>query len=203
MLSSLLYAVMLVLVPMGWEGYSSASHTVSELSAIDAPTRPLWVSLGWIWTALYVAFGWGVRAAARGSRLLRTAGALIVAQGVIGLFWPPMHQREILAAGGGSLTDSLHIAWTVMNGILTLLAMSFAAMAIGKRFRVYSIATMLVLAAAGLVTGLDASRIQANLPTPWVGVWERINIAVWLSWIVVLRVTLLRRPTIQGEGMRP
>jgi hypothetical protein len=203
MLSSLLYAVMLVLVPMGWEGYSSASHTVSELSAIDAPTRPLWVSLGWIWTALYVAFGWGVRAAARGSRLLRTAGALIVAQGVIGLFWPPMHQREILAAGGGSLTDSLHIAWTVMNGILTLLAMSFAAMAIGKRFRVYSIATMLVLAAAGLVTGLDASRIQANLPTPWVGVWERINIAVWLSWIVVLSVTLLRRPTIQGEGMRP
>jgi hypothetical protein len=40
-LSSLLYVVMNVFVPMQWQGYSSASQTVSELSAIGAPTRPL------------------------------------------------------------------------------------------------------------------------------------------------------------------
>ena len=37
--SSLLYVAMNVFVPMQWEGYSSASQTVSELSAIGAPTR--------------------------------------------------------------------------------------------------------------------------------------------------------------------
>ena len=39
--SSLLYAAMLVVVPMRWDAYSSASQTVSELSAIAAPTSGL------------------------------------------------------------------------------------------------------------------------------------------------------------------
>ena len=42
--SVLLYVAMNVLVAMQWEGYSSVSQTVSELSAIGAPTRPLWNS---------------------------------------------------------------------------------------------------------------------------------------------------------------
>jgi hypothetical protein len=45
-LSSLLYAAMNVFVPMLWDGYTMASQTVSELSAIGAPTRTLWVRLG-------------------------------------------------------------------------------------------------------------------------------------------------------------
>src|SRR6266571_8753399 len=44
-LSSLLYVAMNVFVAMQWEAYSSVSQTVSELSAIDAPTRPLWMPL--------------------------------------------------------------------------------------------------------------------------------------------------------------
>jgi hypothetical protein len=42
------------------------------------------------------------------------------------------------------------------------------------------------------LTTLNAPRIGANLPTPWVGVWERINIGVFLLWVVVLAMTLLR-----------
>ena len=38
-LSSLLYAVMTVVIGMQWEGYSHASRVISELSAIGAPTR--------------------------------------------------------------------------------------------------------------------------------------------------------------------
>ena len=45
-LSSLLYVAMNVLGAMQWEGYNTASQTVSELSAIGAPSRPLWVLLG-------------------------------------------------------------------------------------------------------------------------------------------------------------
>ena len=63
-LSSLLYVAMLTFVPLRWEGYSSAAQTVSELSAIDAPTRLLWVPLGILWTLLYALFGWGVWKAA-------------------------------------------------------------------------------------------------------------------------------------------
>jgi hypothetical protein len=198
-LSSLLYAAMLVVVPMQDAGYSSLSQTVSELSAIDAPTRSLWISLGLVWGMLYAAFGWGVWKAAGENRRLRVAGGLIAAAAVFGLFWPPMHQREVLAAGGGTLTDTLHIAWTAVNGVLTLLAMGFAAAALGTRFRLYSLTTMVILLAAGLLTSRDAPGVSANLPTPWIGVWERINIGVWLLWVAVLAVALLRRRLRHGS----
>ena len=42
-LSSLLYVAMNVFVPIQWDGYSTASQTVSELSAIGAPMRVLWL----------------------------------------------------------------------------------------------------------------------------------------------------------------
>jgi hypothetical protein len=150
------------------------------------------VTLGAGWTLLYLAFGWGVWRSAGRRRALRAAGGVIVAAAVLGVFWPPMHQREALAAGGGTVTDTLHIVWTVVNGVLTLVAMGFAAAALGKRFRRYSIATMVILLAAGVAASFDGPRVQADLPTPWVGVWERVNIAVWLLWVVVLAVALLR-----------
>ena len=59
------------------------------------------------------AFGWGVLASSRRDRHLRAAGGLLVAYGVIGLAWPPMHLREVLAAGGGTLTDTMHIVFAM------------------------------------------------------------------------------------------
>lgn len=94
---------------MRWMGYSSTSQTVSERSAIGAPTRSLWVSLGVVWTLLYAAVGWGVWKWAARSRALRVVAGAIIVAAIIGLFWPPMHQREVLAAGGGTLTDTLHM----------------------------------------------------------------------------------------------
>ena len=205
-ISALLYTAMVVIVPMFWEGYSSASQSVSELSAIDAPTRSVWVSLGIAWTVLYGVFGWGVWLSARSNRALRWVGAVIIVAAIAGLFWPPMHQREVLAAGGGTLTDTLHLAWTAVNGVFTLLAMGIGAAAFGRRFRLYSIATMVILLAAGALTSVDAPRFDANLPTPWMGIWERVNIGVWLLWVVALAVMLLGRPMPHGSrdtGARP
>jgi hypothetical protein len=86
-----------------------------------------------------------------------------------------------------------------MHGIITMvlvlfmmLAMGFGAAAFGRRFRLYSIATILMLVVGGVLTGLDQPRLVANLPTPWMGVWERIDIGVFLLWVVVLAVALLR-----------
>ncbi len=67
-LSSLLYVTMNVIAAMLYEGYNPASQTVSELSAIGAPTRPLWLYLGIPYSLLANAFGWGV-----GNRRVETA----------------------------------------------------------------------------------------------------------------------------------
>jgi len=191
--SSLLYAAMLVFIPMLWDGYSSAEQAVSELSAIDTPTRTVWVPLGIVYTVLVTAFGFGVWGAARGNRALRVVGGLLVAYGVIGLGWPPMHQREVLAAGGGTLTDTLHIVWTIVTVLLMLLAIGFSVAAFGGRFRWYSIASLVILLVFGSLPWMYATGIEANTPTPWIGVWQRICIATYLLWVVVLALVLLRR----------
>jgi len=191
-LSSLLYALMNVFIPLEWPGYDAASQVVSELSAIGAPTRPLWLLFAAIYTALLVAFGFGVWQSAGRSRPLRILGALIVAHAIFGLAWPPMHQRDVLAAGGGSLTDTLHIAWTFVTVVCMLLEIGLGAAALGGRFRRYSIVTVVVLVAFGVLTAIDGPRISANLPTPWVGVWERLNIAAFMIWVIVLATMLLR-----------
>jgi CubicO group peptidase (beta-lactamase class C family) len=183
---------MTLFVGLFWDGYSVASQTPSELAAIGAPTRTLWMVLGTVYALLMAAFGWTVWKTAPPNRALRIVGALVLTQAVFGYFWPPMHQREVLAAGGGTLTDTLHLAWAAVSAVLFMLAIGFGATAFGKRFRVYSIATIAILVVSGVMTSTYASRVQANLPTPWVGVWERISIAAYMGWVAVLATMLLR-----------
>jgi hypothetical protein len=190
-LSSLLYVAMNIVGAVRYEGYSFVSQTVSELSAIGAPTRPLWVLLAIPYTLLVTAFGWGVWEAAGRNRRQRVVGGLIVAYGVLGVVWPfaPMHLRGTEFR----LTDTMHIVLGAATVLLMLLAIGFGAAAFGKWFRLYSIISLAILVVFGALTGLDGPRIAANLPTPWVGLWERINIGVFLLWVVVLAIALLRR----------
>ncbi|HEX5167830.1 MAG TPA: DUF998 domain-containing protein [Cyclobacteriaceae bacterium] len=191
-LSSLLYAAMNIFIPMLWEEYSSASQTVSELSAIGAPTRVVWVPLGLLYTLLIAAFGLGVRKSAGEIRSLRIAGSLLIVYGLVGLAWPPMHLRETLAAGGGTITDTLHIVFTMITVPLMLLVMGFSSAAFGKTFRIYSISTIVIQLFFGILTGIDSPGIQTNEPTPLIGVWERICIGAYMLWLVVFAVMLLR-----------
>jgi hypothetical protein len=194
-LSSLLYVSMNVFVPRLWPGYDSASQTVSELSAVGAPTRPLWVVLALVYTLLVVAFGWGVRLCADGNRRLRAAATLIVVYGALGVLWvlAPMHLRPTLAAGGSTLSDTFHIALATVTVLLFLAALALAATALGGTFRLYSIATFVLLLAFAVLTFREAPRVGSDLPTPFIGVWERANIALFLLWVVVLAATLMAR----------
>jgi pimeloyl-ACP methyl ester carboxylesterase len=191
--AAVLYTAMTLFAGMLWDGYSAGSQTISELSAIDAPTRALWVALGTVYTVLIFAFGWMVWKSAPPNRALRLVGVLLMLHGVFGAFWPPMHQRVVLAATGGTLTDTLHVVWAGVTGLFFVLETGVGAAALGKRFRLYSIVTMAIGLACGAITGTYTSQIQANLATPWVGVWERISTIAYMLWLAVLATALLRR----------
>jgi hypothetical protein len=200
--ASVLYIAMNIFIPLQWDGYSSAAQTVSELSAIGAPTRPLWVPLGLAYAVLIIVFGWGVRASASGNRRLRIAGGLLMGSGALSLFWPPMQLR----GNEFALTDALHIAFSVVALILMFLEIGYGAAALDRRFRLYSIATLVVFVVFGAMTGVDAPKLAANLPTPWIGVWERINIGAYMLWIIVFAAVMLRtRPPQAGlsRGANP
>jgi hypothetical protein len=187
--ASLVYVAANVLGAMHWEGYSSTNQAVSELSAIDAPSRPLMVTLLLVHSVLALAFGIGVLWSAARNRALRITGWLLVGVGAVDLAAPffPMHMRGV----EGSLTDTMHIIVTGVNVLPILLAIGFGAAALGKRFRLYSLVTLVTTIVFGAVAGMQGPQIGANEPTPWHGVYERINIGSYLLWMAVLAVALL------------
>ncbi|HYM15925.1 MAG TPA: DUF998 domain-containing protein [Dehalococcoidia bacterium] len=201
----LLYFGMDLLAASRYHGYSYADQTISELSAIGAPTRSLWIPLGFLYSVLTIAGGLGVWASAAPKRPLRLVAVFVTGIGILGLVaWPfaPMHQREILAAGGGTVSDTMHLTLGMVDTLLFVLSIALGATAFGKRFRLYSIATIVLVLAFGAFTGMDASKVADNDPTPWVGIAERIAVFGSMLWIAVLSVTLLRAPTSRLQAPR-
>jgi len=121
--------------------------------------------------------------------------------GGLGVLWPlaPMHSRAVLAAGGGTWTDTWHLILAGATVLLMLAAIVVAARAFGPRFRVYSIVSLTVLLVCGAATFESASRVGRDLPTPWLGVWQRINLSMFLLWIAILAFTLLRSARAERE----
>jgi hypothetical protein len=187
-MASLLYGAMMIAIR--YKGYDLASQTVSELVAIGAPTRPLWIPLSIAYDMLMVAFGMGLWISARRNRALRVVGIMLLfAYGAVGIAWPfaPMHMRGEQT----SVTDVVHLVLGLFTVLSNLLAIGFGASAFGKPFRIYSIATILVLLISGTLMGIESPRVGANLPTSLVGIWERISIAGFMIWVVILALVLL------------
>jgi hypothetical membrane protein len=195
--SSALYTLVNVVAPLRYPDYDVRSRAVSELSAIGAPTRPLMIATGLPYGLLVLAFAWGVWRSGDGNRPLRAAAASLAAFAVLGFLAPftPMHPRGSPFA----LTDVLHIACTVVTVLLMLLSIGYGAAALGPGFRAYSIVTLLVHLTFGARAATDGPRLARGLPTPWIGVTERINISVFMLWVVVLAVMLMQRPSPHGQ----
>ena len=63
---------------------------------------------------------------------------------------------------------------------------------LGKPFSFYTLSSWVVFILFGVLTFLESPGIESNLPTPHIGLWERINIAVFLLWVIVFALALLR-----------
>ena len=187
---SLIYVAADVLGALTWEGYSYVSQSISELSGIGAPSRPLVVPFFLAYAVLSIAFGLGVWRSASGKRSLRVLGGLLVGYGIVCLTGPftPMHLR----GAERTLTDRLHILSTIVDVLFILFMVRFAAAAFGQRFRRYSFATIVVVFGFGLLGGFYGPRLEAGLPTPGLGVIERISVFAFLLWTSVLAIHLLR-----------
>jgi hypothetical protein len=186
----LLYVATDLILTMRWEGYRYWDQTISELNAIGAPTRALSIVLGIIGYAFLAAFGVGVWKTATTNRRLRVSAAALVGLGVfgwLGVPFFPMHGRE----AEETLTDTLHVAQLAVAGPLILVIIGFGAAAFGWRFRLYSVATVLVTIVFGAWSGTYGADIADGLETPWVGLIERISVYAYQLWIAVFAAALL------------
>jgi CubicO group peptidase (beta-lactamase class C family) len=196
-LSSLLYAVTDVLGGMSYKGYSFSSQAVSELMAIGAPSEPIVDPMFLLGGLLGMAFGVGIVRAANGRRPLRMAGILLTLYAAIGLTGPTLF--EMHPRGSGALgADLPHIIVTAILVMLTLAIISFAAAGLGRRFRWYSLATLLTILTFGILAAPFGSHLITGESTEGFGIIERVLIYAAQLWIAVLALVLIRQEHARG-----
>jgi hypothetical protein len=133
---------------------------------------------------------------------LRVTGALLIAYAAIGFSGPTFFEMD--KRGAGSLAgDTPHIILTGVLVLLLLFAIGVGAFALGARFRVYSLATLLTIIVLGAMTAPYAARLAAGQPTPGFGIVERIHVYASLLWVAVLAVALVRGPRDRGGRSFP
>jgi hypothetical protein len=188
-LSSLLYIVANdIVAAMSYPGYSRISQPISQLSATFAPSRTVLVPLIVLYTLLIIAFGIGVWQSARGKRLPRVTGGLVIAGGILGLaaLAFPMTQLDLKS-------DRMHnILMGTVTPLLMFVTIGFGAAALGRWFRLYSILTIAMLLLGGALTGLQLAQIAAGETASWFGLTQRMLTWAWLLWVAVLGIVLLR-----------
>lgn len=196
-MSSVLYVAADIIAAMRYTGYSYVDHTFSELLAAGSPVRPLMIVLSAIpYALLTTAFAAGVWRSAGPKRAARITAALLVGYAVTGIvtgLFFPMSTRMALVAGEAGIRNAMHPVGTAVMSLFLLLAMGFGATLLGRRFRYYTYATIIILLVFGILTILQADAMTANLPTPWMGIKERINIYATMLWVAVFAVSLQPR----------
>jgi hypothetical protein len=191
-ISSIIYFTTDILGSFLWSGYSMRDQTVSELFAIDAYPRIIVILSFNLYAFLIYAFGIGLWKSAGNHRSMKIAGVFLIIKellGIVGTWFFPIHLRGI----PGNYSDTMHGIITTVGVLCIALSMGFSAYALGKYFRVYSILTIIIFIVCGIWAGTYADDLGQNLPTPGMGILERINIYLFLLWVVVLAKIQLRQ----------
>jgi hypothetical membrane protein len=188
-LAPLIYIGVDILAASLYEGYSYTDQAISELSAINAPTSWLWNILVFVFNPLIVAFGTGVWFSSDRKRPLNITGILLVIWGILGFIWLlfPMNMRGAI----GSASDTGHLILSGVTVLLLTMFIGFGSVAYGKGFRIYSFLTIIIMLVFGALVGIQAPRVAAQLPTPWMGIMERVSVFLPMLWVVVLAIILL------------
>jgi hypothetical protein len=191
-----LYVATDIIGALRYPGYHWLDQQFSELTAQESPVRSFMVIANVIpYTLLVVAFAVGVWLVARPRRAARFAAAGMMGYAVFGVAGGlvfPMHSREALEAGERGLRNAMYGPATLVMSLCLMIGMGFAAALFGRRFRIYTSATIVALVSLGSLVSLQIPRLEVNDPTPWMGLAQRGNIYATMLWMTVLAVVLLR-----------
>ena len=195
-LAALFYVATDIAAGVLYPSYSFSDQAVSELFAIGAPTSGMVVAGFNISSLLLMGFAFGVWTSFPHERWLRRMAVMFGASAVVGMvLWNvfPMHMR----GAATSFTDTMHLI--LATNPFVVLSIGFALIAFRGGFRLYTGATILVLLLTAVFAFQYAPALQANLPTPGLGLSERVAQYAFQVWQVVL-VLILVREANEGAG---
>lgn len=177
---------------MLYSGYRVTDQAVSELFAIGAPTSRMVVLLFTFSSILLMAFAVGVWLSSGHSRLLRLMAVMFAGSATIGMvLWNffPMHMR----GAEPTFTDTMHLILATNPFVLLTLALAVAAFR--GWFRLYTVATIVILLLPAVIAFQYAPEVQANLPTPGLGLGDCTSQYAYALWQSVLAIGIGDRLT--------
>ena len=187
-IAPILYLLMVIIGGALSPGYNHITETVSELLVAGAPNRPLLATLMIISSVLGILFPIGLHRGINEGRGSKVGPAFLIIAAVLGIFTTYFPQDP----GGPPVTfaGTVHVVLLIPMVILSLGAF----LAFWRRLKSdslwsgydrYSLITFIVAIPLGVISAV-------LLDSPYVGLLERISVAVVLQWGFVMAIKLFR-----------
>ncbi len=187
--SSALYSATEILASTRWQGYDWTARMVSDLFAVSAPTRSFIVVPMLLYNALISALGIGVWLGRR-NRAQAVTAVLLEVYAVVSLIGLLVFPLNYNSSGSGA---AMHMVTTTALVFLMFAFVVSAAIGGSTGFRAYSALTTLAIVVGAVLAGMQVPRIEAGLPTPGLGLYERVNVYAMLLWVAVFSLSLWPR----------
>lgn len=181
-----------VLAGLLYRGYSFKGQAISELSAYGSPVRPVMLGFLTAHGLLLVAFSAGLWQAGDQNKALRGVAVFLLPATLLGLVIHPFFPMSSRGMEPG-FNDTMHQDLTLVWVFLILAAVICGAVAYRGPFRLYSTGSLVTMAVFGWLAGRNWQGVLDNLPTPWIGAFERTNAYIYLAWLAALAIMVMRR----------
>jgi hypothetical membrane protein len=187
-ISPLLYLIMVIIGGALILGYSHITETVSELLVAGAPNRSLLATLMISSSVLGILFPIGLHRGINEGRGSKVGPAFLIIASVLGIFTTYFPQDP----GGPPVTfaGTVHVVLVIPMVILSLGAFiafwrRLKSDSLWSGYDRYSLITFIVAIPLGVISAV-------SLDSPYVGLLERISVAVILQWGFFMAIKLFR-----------
>lgn len=179
------YVCAVIIGGLLYPGYSHISQDISQLTSTNSPIREL-MNIFFFYNFLVAFFGCGLFRLSK-NKFSRIGACSVILIGVLGFIigWFPINTRgtEITDTGIVHLTIvSIISVLTVINGFLFWFAYKKTELRFFARISLYSGVGFLI---SGPIAGV-------LVLSPYAGLAERIPIGIFLGWILVTSLIMLR-----------
>ena len=185
-ISPILYLIMVIIGGALIFGYSHITETVSELLVAGAPNRPLLATLMISSSVLGILFPIGLHRGINEGRGSKIGPAFLIIASVLGIFTTYFPQDP----GGPPVTfaGTVHVVLIIPMVILSLGAFiafwrRLKSDSLWSGYDRYSLITFIVAIPLGVISAV-------SLDSPYIGLLERISVAVILQWGFFMAIKL-------------
>lgn len=193
-LAPILYLITVIIGGLLRPGYSHTSQAISELVEFQAPNKAFLDSLFLVYNIFMVIFGYGMfkNVKIKGRSGIQIGTASLILLGILGLIMTMFFPMDPMNAEA-TFAGTMHMVLAGFMSLLSILTILF----VGQGFkndpqfsviRTYSFVTALIVIVSGGV---------AVSGGPYLGVYERITIGVFLQWIFFVALKLFSRQNNQ------